>query len=57
MLYGLAMNKVFIALLERFWRISLYVYVTDVATAKLYSTVCNVKFSQIERNGRTFRHL
>ena len=37
------------ARLERFWRISLYV--TDDAI------MCDVKFSQIEGNGRKFRHI
>ena len=41
--------------LENVWRILLYV--TDEATAKLYSTVCDVKFRQIEGNGRTFYHI
>ena len=40
-------------LLEKFWRISLYS--TDDAIAKLY--ICDVKFSQIEGNGRNFRHI
>ena len=39
-------------LLEKFWRISLYV--TYDAIAKLY---CDVYFSQIEGNGRKFRHI
>ena len=40
-------------LLEHFWRILLYV--PDYAIAKLYVTL--VKFSQIQGNGRTFRHI
>ena len=40
------------ALLEKFWRISLYL--TD-AIAKLY--VCDVKFYQIEGNGKKFSHI
>ena len=39
------------ALLEKLWRISLYV--TDVAIAKLY----DIMFSQIEGNGQNFRHI
>ena len=42
------------ALSEKFWGILLNVI--DDAIAKLYH-VCDVKFSQIEGNGRTFRHI
>ena len=40
-------------LLEKCWRISLNV--TDDAIAKLY--ICDVKFRQIEGNGRKFSHV
>ena len=39
-------------LLEKFWRISLYV--TDDAISKLYVTV---RFRQIEGNSRKFRYI
>ena len=41
------------SLLEKFWQISLYV--TNDAIAKLY--VCDVKFRQIEENGRQFSYI
>ena len=41
-----------LALLEKFWRISLYV--TD-DTMMVYK--CDEKFSQIEGNGRKLRHI
>ena len=41
-------------LLEKFWRISLYL--TDDATVYC-KTECDVKFGQVEGNGRNERHI
>ena len=40
---------------RKLWR--MLEYMTDDAVAKLYSTVCDETFSQLERNGRKFSEI
>ena len=52
---GSGLYNTYISLLEKFWRILLYVYVTDDAIAQLYLTKSLVKLRKMVENLVTYR--